>query len=617
MSFDQLFRKTFPLHAVIAVAGICCFAIASGSFVSIGIAQEAGATQEQQPIENENADEKAADETSAEKADKPTEAETPKSDSPKADAGQADLDEAVIKRIDAETVQQLEAVAALLKSALAKGLGDENLAFANQMLGSVLLQRGQELAGGMMQARGRRQMQMKNDALESLNDAVKYDPTLVEAYLMIARLNMLPEGDVAAIKEATTKAIELLKDEPVEQSAAYVLRALTQPNDEDKLADLEQAVKIDPNNLEAMQARAGLRLQNGDVDGALEDLEALLSKDPTNQTVAQAAVDQLVKLDRLKDAIDLVTKTLQAKPNEGLYRLRGILYQQEGRDEEALADFNKALAMQPKDPLSLLLRSQSSLARGDINAAKRDLKSAIDIAPQVADVDQAIFLRCLIAMDEKRMADAINDMKLLVSRDPENVSRQLQLANLYSQDDRPRMAIETLSAVLDRDPKNVAILRSRADAWLSVGDHAEAIKDYEQALAAAEKDDPENSGLLNNLAWVLATSPQDGIRDGKRSIELGERAAKSTDFKEAHILSTLAAGYAEAGDFEKAIEWSTKAVELAEASIESGDKTREEAQVDQLQEELESYKKGEPWREKQEVEENKVPILAPEDLIDT
>ena len=47
-----------------------------------------------------------------------------------------------------------------------------------------------------------------------------------------------------------------------------------------------------------------------------------------------------------------------------------------------------------------------------------------------------------------------------------------------------------------------------------------------------------------------------------RSIELATKAADLTEHKQAHILSTLAAGYAETGDFKKAIEWSEKAVAI-------------------------------------------------------
>ena len=93
---------------------------------------------------------------------------------------------------------------------------------------------------------------------------------------------------------------------------------------------------------------------------------------------------------------------------------------------------------------------------------------------------------------------------------------------------------------------------------LSVGKHAEAVKDYEEAL----KIDPEDTGVLNNLAWVLATSPDDPVRNADRSIELGTKACELTKYQKPHILSTLAAGYAEKGDWETAKKWSAKAVEM-------------------------------------------------------
>ena len=209
------------------------------------------------------------------------------------------------------------------------------------------------------------------------------------------------------------------------------------------------------------------------------------------------------------------------------------------------------------------------------------------------------------------MADAINEMKTVIDRDPTNDGRKLQLANLYIEDKRPRQAIEVLTPILDRDPTNVAVLSSRAGAYLSVGDHEKAIADYERALKEIGDNDTDGivSSILNNMSWVLATSPKDSIRDGARAVKLGERAVELTDGQKPHILSTLAAAYAETGDFEKAIQWSSKAVELG--------KEQEHEQLKQLEEELEQYRAGKPWREKQETEENAVPILSPDDLIDT
>ncbi len=523
--------------------------------------------------------------------------------------GQVDLDEAMELRLDAQTPQQLEALVALLESAIAKGLDAENLPFARKMLGSVQMERAQAVAGQLIQGGGSRARVLRSEAVEILRTALKHDPELVEAYLLLARLQILPEGNVDEAKQAATKAIELLASDPHAQSAALLLRAMCQSDNEARAADLDAAVAANAANAEALQARALMRLQTGNVNGAVDDLTALLKRDPTNQAVAQIAVEQLVQLERTDDALALLGEALAANPSEGLYRLRGIIYRAEGKEDEALADFGKALAMQPKDPISLLQRAEISLGRGDVKAAKRDLEEAIRVEPRVAGSVAAVRVRCYIAVEEDRLPDAINDMSLIVEANPEEPFWKLQLATLYVQDKRPRKAVEMLNEILESDPHNTMALRSRGDTLLGLGEHHEAIKDYQTALDVGLKTPQERSGLLNNLAWVLSTSPKDDLRDGPRALKLAVEAAELTDHKEAHILSTLAAAHAEVGDFEQAVRWSEKSVELA--------KEIEHDQLEQLEEELQSFKDGKPWREAQDTEENETPLLRPEDLIDT
>lgn len=544
--------------------------------------------------------------------------DSPESVAPELGAGQSDLEEAIVKRIDAETSGQLEATSALLESAITKGLDSENEAFAKTMLGSVLMQRAELLVRKIANAPGRKKLDLRDEALEILERAVQNDPKMVEGYLLIARLNLAGGGDKDSIFDATTKAIELLDDQPVDQSAAYVLRALTRDDQPSRMEDLNAAIKADATNKEALQLRAQLKLQTGDVAGAVEDLEAVLAIDPTNLQVADAAIKTLIKLERTDDAISLIGRSIEAQPNEGMYRLRAVLHQANGDTEKATADLDKAIAMSPSDPRTLLLRATVALDRDDVKAAKADFRAAATIAPQIMAADQGIELRLQIALKENRMADAINDAKLLMDRLPKDPFRRLRLASLYSIDKRPRKAIELLTNLLEEIPENVAALRSRGDAWLSVGDHAKAIADYESAIAAigkvtlessTESEIDEAAGLYNNLAWVLATSPKDDVRSGTRSVELAKMSAELTKYEAPHILSTLAAAYAENGDFENARKWSEKAVELA------GDEGHN--QLQQLQQELDSYKDDKPWREIQEVEENDLPILDPKDLIDT
>ena len=73
----------------------------------------------------------------------------------------------------------------------------------------------------------------------------------------------------------------------------------------------------------------------------------------------------------------------------------------------------------------------------------------------------------------------------------------------------------------------------------------------------------------NNLAWMLATHPDDTLRDGKLARQLAEGICKQTKFKEPMLLDTLGAAYAESGDFEKAVKAVDRAISLLDADPNS------------------------------------------------
>jgi Tfp pilus assembly protein PilF len=229
----------------------------------------------------------------------------------------------------------------------------------------------------------------------------------------------------------------------------------------------------------------------------------------------------------------------------------------------------------------LLLRAQAYGLNKQWDEALADAEQLITLAPASSD---AVRLWASLIAVSKRTDEYLPKLQQQHEMDPDP-GIALRLAMLYGAKKEYRKAIDAYSVTIAQEPTNWFAFQGRADTYLGIGKQAEALADYEEA----SKLDPNNSGVLNNLAWLLATSPDDDLRDGKRAIELATKACDVTDYKQAHILSTLAAGYAETGDFETAKKWSSKAVEIGEDSMK-----------EQLAKELESYKEGKPWRELQE-----------------
>ena len=202
----------------------------------------------------------------------------------------------------------------------------------------------------------------------------------------------------------------------------------------------------------------------------------------------------------------------------------------------------------------------------------------------------------MLAAGDRDFKQAIEDFEQLLKLSPDNAELLSQIGILYQASKKPTAAIAKFTEALDHDKSLFPALRGRADSYLSVGKQAEAIADYDKAL----KLEPKDSGVLNNLAWVLATSPEEKLRDGKRAVELATRACEETKYKAAHVLSTLAASYAETGQWDEAVKWSKKAVE-------AGD---DDSIKDQLKKELASYEAKKPWYERQEMHDTDEGVTA-------
>jgi Flp pilus assembly protein TadD len=152
-----------------------------------------------------------------------------------------------------------------------------------------------------------------------------------------------------------------------------------------------------------------------------------------------------------------------------------------------------------------------------------------------------------------------------------------------------REAILYFTSAIELDEKgNPDPYVERGFAFDELGDYDQAVADYNLALAV----NPVNTVACNNLAWLQATCPDAKHRDGTKAVEIANKGYQSAVLKSWACLDTLAAAYAESGNFEKAKQWQAKAVEMGAA-----DKLVTNKDKSELRSRLELYKHGKPYRQ--------------------
>jgi tetratricopeptide (TPR) repeat protein len=146
--------------------------------------------------------------------------------------------------------------------------------------------------------------------------------------------------------------------------------------------------------------------------------------------------------------------------------------------------------------------------------------------------------------------------------DPHDEAHVRRLVSALEHVGRSDESIEQLSAFLDRNP--CSELRTSLNQLLH---KQQRYREQFEVLASGVAACPDSARDLNNYAWALATSPDDALRDGAKALELAQRAIANTDGEPTpNFLDTLAAAYAEAGDFEAAAREMQRAVETLESS---------------------------------------------------
>ncbi|MCL2347035.1 MAG: tetratricopeptide repeat protein [Planctomycetaceae bacterium] len=554
---------------------LCCF-LAAATYSS----------PQNDPGKEEKAGKSVTDNDSGEKADqKKLEKPAEKNENKGLDA----LNQATEIKMSAETLRDLSLVIKLCEKAKEDGLTQENLEFCNQLLAATLIQRGIMISELVLERRPLPPSwkEYRKLAVTDFEEACKYLPEEPAIYLYIARLNLLPDGDRDLAASFADRTIKYCEGNDEMHAQALLVKAELGKTPEEQVALLREAEKILPNSVPILTMLGGVLATSEKFDEALEILKKSVELDPGNTQALEFTAAVLVEQEKFDEAIK-VYDMLEKLQNGYMPKLqKAEVYQMQKKYDEALKILDALRSADPGNPLILLQRAKLYTDKKDYDSAMRDVESTLRLAADLPELEaMALGAKLTVLCEQKKYAEALNILKNLPEEKRNRPGYQLMLTQVYVSANANAKALEVIDGLLKDQPDSPELQRFRADILLSLGRHKESVDIYKKLLEKNDKD----SGVYNNYAWVLATSTDDSLRDGKLALEYALKACELTKYKKPHILSTLASAYAELGDFDKAVEWSQKSVDMAVDN--------EHDQKDHLEKELKSYQEKKPWREK-------------------
>lgn len=185
--------------------------------------------------------------------------------------------------------------------------------------------------------------------------------------------------------------------------------------------------------------------------------------------------------------------------------------------------------------------------------------------------------------DRGEYDEAIKELTKIIRLDPTFVPAYQGRAMAWRKKGDLDRAIADYTEAIRLNPKYTLAYNNRGNVWLSKGEYDKANADFNKAIRL----NPKLASAYNNRAWIMATCPSADYRNGAKAIEDATTACELGGWKTASLLATLAAAYAEAGTFDKAVEYQETAIVLE----------TDEGMAKVFRSRLNLYESGEPYRD--------------------
>jgi tetratricopeptide (TPR) repeat protein len=278
---------------------------------------------------------------------------------------------------------------------------------------------------------------------------------------------------------------------------AYVLRAQLQSERRQPfpaIQDLDLVIQKEPGLARPWLLRGGIWFRLLNTDRAIADLTEGLKRDPTVADAYKMRAIAYIMKNKKTEAIADLTEFIRYQPNESIgYLMRGDLLQSLGRHDEAITDYTELIRRTADDATLQSLRSSAFVGRArslsekeSYDQARADFNQAIAVAPESAPARFArgryLWSRALRGGETEGLPQAIDDLKEAIRLNAKDAEYYDVLASVLTTAGNPAEAIANRDKYIELKPKDPNGYHARGVTWYRQSNFARAISDFDQAI---------------------------------------------------------------------------------------------------------------------------------------
>ncbi len=345
-------------------------------------------------------------------------------------------------------------------------------------------------------------------ALADYNAAISADPGRAMPYSLRAELADTPQAALLDLNKAV--ALDP-KDVQFRLDRADVLIELSRVSE--AMADYNEALRLEPDNVDAVVGRVYAAGRLGDLKGALKLAEAGRSRLPNVPAIQMALGFAHEMNGNLEPAA--IAYQAASTPKPAFLALTALTRVQrlQGRYDQALATIAAAEALKPDSPFVPLQRGSIWLDQEQYAKAVAQYDLALGREPTA----EAFHNRGLAHSGLQDHKAALADFTKAAELDPDRVDTLVSIGHEQAWLEMPEAALKSYDRALTLDPDSIGALVGRADQLAARGDVAGAALAYERAVSV-QPDDPD--------LWLSLAEIRNGQGDLAQSLKLIDRALK-------------------------------------------------------------------------------------------